>query len=131
MSWVGKFPLVKKYTLSDWEVIRECKEKAIELFYTLGHSKVTHEMTAMILVSRLERNIQLLVDQELRREISQQELDELIIIMRDHFKAGNMALGLCSSIEKLQIKILQDFGGKLNTQFAGELPNKIHFVKNN
>ncbi len=131
MSWIGKFPLLKKYSLSEWETRRECREKAIELFYTLGHSKVSHEMTAMILVSRLERNIQLLVDEELRREISQQELDELIIIMREHFKAGNMALGFCSSIEKLEKKILQDFGGKLNTKFSGELPNKIHFIQNN
>ncbi len=128
MTWVGKHPFAKRLSLSDWEINRECREKAIELFYTLGHSKVSHEMTAMIMISRLERNIQVLVDEELRKEITQQELDELVIVMREHFKAGHMALGLCASIEKLESKIVLDFGGKLNTKFSSELPNKIHFI---
>jgi uncharacterized membrane protein len=85
-------------------------------------------MTAMIMISRLERNIQVLVDEELRKEITQQELDELVIVMREHFKTGHMALGLCASIEKLESKIVLDFGGKLNTKFSSELPNKIHFI---
>jgi uncharacterized membrane protein len=128
MTWVGKHSFAKRLSLSDWEINRECREKAIELFYTLGHSKVSHEMTAMIMISRLERNIQVLVDEELRKELTQQELDELVIVMREHFKSGHMALGLCSSIEKLESKILLDFGGKLNTKFSSELPNKIHFI---
>ena len=118
MTWVGKHAFAKRLSLSDWEINRECREKAIELFYTLGHSKVSHEMTAMIMISRLERNIQVLVDEELRKEITQ----------REHFKAGHMALGLCASIEKLESKIVLDFGGKLNTKFSSELPNKIHFI---
>nr|MBA2405604.1 hypothetical protein [Bdellovibrionales bacterium] len=90
MTWVGHFNWAKKLALSDWEVQRECSEKALEFFHTLGTSKVSHKVTAMIMVSTMEKNIQLLIDEKLKTQITQAELDELIDIMRVHFKAGNV-----------------------------------------
>ena len=128
MAWVGHFSWAKKLALSDWETQRECREKAIELFHTLGTSKVAHKVTAMIMVSSLEKNIQVLVDEKLKTELTQTELDDLVQLMKVHFKDGNVGLGLINSIGKLEEKILNDFGGKVSTRAPGELSDTIHFL---
>lgn len=128
MVWIGHFNWAKKLALSDIETNRESLEKAIEYFHTLGTSKVSHKTTAMIMVSILERKIYVLVDEKLKAEITQAELDELIAMMQGHFKAGNMGLGFLSSIEALEEKILKDFGGKVSNVSPSELSDKIHFL---
>lgn len=128
MIWVGHFRPMKKFALSDIEVDRECFEKAVECFHTMGTSKVSHKVTAMIYVSVLERKIFVLVDEKLKSQISQPELDELVIIMKDHFKKGNMALGFTHSMDSLEQKILKDFGGKISDVNPAELDNKLHFL---
>lgn len=128
MTWVGHFAWAKRLALSDWEIQRECKEKAVEYFHTLGTSKVSHKVTAMIMVSTMERNIQLLIDEKLKTQITQAELDELIEIMKTHFKAGNVGLGLINSIDKLEKKIVADFGGKVSDAHASQLSDTIHFI---
>lgn len=128
MTWIGHFPWAKRLTLSDWEIDRECGEKAIEYFHTLGTSKVSHKVTAMIMVSVLEKRIIVLVDEKLKTEITQAELDELIENMKKHFKAGNMGLGFIQSIQSLESKILNDFGGKISDANPSELKDQIHFL---
>lgn len=129
MTWVGHFSWAKRLALSDWEIQRECKEKALELFHTLGSSKVSHKVTAMIMVSTLEKNIQLVIDEKLKTEITQEELDELVELMKVNFKKGNVGLGLNRSIEKLEAKILKDFGGKVSNHTSSELSDTIHFIE--
>jgi len=128
MAWVGHFNWAKKLALSDWEMQREVLEKAIEYFHTLGTSKVSHKVTAMIMISTLEKSIQLLVDEKLKKEITQAELDELVEIMKFHFKKGNVGLGLVNSIDKFEEKILKDFGGKVSDVSPTELSDTIHFI---
>lgn len=130
MAWVGHFSWAKRLALSDWEVQRECEEKAIELFHTLGTSRVDHKVTAMIMISTLEKNIELLIDEKLKSQITQAELDELVTIMKTHFKNGDMGLGLINSIAKFEEKILLDFGGKVSEVSPSELSDKIHFIEN-
>ncbi len=127
-TWMGKFPALKKFALSEWEVARESKEKAVELFHTQGTSEVSHQVTAMIMVSVFERQIHVLVDKTLKEQISQPELDDLIVIMQKHFRAGNMALGFTESIQSLEEKILKDFGGKVGDKHPGELKDTILFL---
>lgn len=128
MVWVGGFPWAKRLTLSSWEVQRESLEKAVEYFHTLGTSKSSHKVTAMIMVSVLEKQIHVLIDEKLKEKITQAELDDLIIIMQTHFKAGNMGLGFTQSIESLENKILLDFGGPVSSDQASELSDTIHFL---
>lgn len=128
MTWVGHFTWAKKFALSDLETDRECSEKALECFYTLGTSKVSHKVTAMIMVSVLERKIMVLVDEKLKSKISQEELDELIQIMQKHFKAHHMGLGFIQSIESLEQKILNDFGGKVSEAQPSELKDTLIFL---
>ncbi len=128
MTYVGHFDWIKKFALSDWEVDRECQEKAFELFHTLGTTKVSHKVTAMIMISVLEKKITVLVDEKLKTQITQEELGELISIMQTHFRKGNMGLGLSQSIQSLEDKILKDFGGKVSDASPSELKDFIHFI---
>ncbi len=128
MVWVGHFTWAKKFALSDIEIERETMEKAVEYFHTLGTSKVSHKVTAMIMVSVLEKRIIVLVDEKLKSHITQPELDELVNIMRTHFRAGNMGLGFIQSIESLEQKILKDFGGKVSDVNPSELKDQILFL---
>lgn len=128
MTWVGHFPWAKRLALSDWEVARETREKAIECFHTLGSSKVSHKVTAMIMISALEKNIQVLVDEKLKTQITQDELDELVALMSNHFKDGNIGVGLINSIQRLEDKILKDFGGRVTQISNSELSDHVHFL---
>ncbi len=128
MVWLGHFDGPKRLALSELETERETAEKAVECFHTLGTSRVTHKVTAMIMVSILERKITVLVDEKLKSKITQAELDELVDIMRGHFRAGRMDLGFTKSIESLEEKILKDFGGRVSEVNPGELSDKIHFL---
>jgi len=128
MVWVGHFSWTKRLALSDLEVQRECMEKAIEYFHSLGTSKVSHKVTAMIMVSVLERKIIVLVDEKLKSRISNIELDELVVIMQKNFREGNMGLGFIQSIESLEQKILKDFGGKVSDINPSELKDQIIFT---
>lgn len=82
----------------------------------------------MIMVSLLERKIMVLVDEKLKSQIIQEELDELVSIMRVHFKQGNMCLGFIKSIESFEQKILKDFGGKVSESGPDELKDEIIFL---
>ena len=128
MVWIGHFNWAKKLALSEVETNRESLEKAVELFHTLGTSKVSHKVTAMIMISILERKIYVLIDEYLKKEITQAELDELIAIAQKHFKDGNMGLGFISSIGSLEQKILKDFNGKVSSASPSELSDQIHFL---
>lgn len=128
MTWVGHFTWAKKLALNETETDRETYEKALEYFHTLGTSKVSHKVTAMIMVSLLEKKIMVLVDEKLKTKISQPELDQLIQIMQKHFKEGHPAQGFIQSIEILEDKILKDFGGKVSEVHASELKDCIHFL---
>lgn len=128
MTWVGHFNWAKKITLADWEVERECHEKALELFHTLGASQVSHKVTAMIFISILERRIEVLVDEKLKSRINSSELTELVNIMKTHFASHQMSIGLIKSIDTLEKKILKDFGGKVTDINPAELKDTIHFL---
>lgn len=128
LTWVGHFSWAKRLTLAYWEVERECKEKAIELFHSLGTSQVSHQVTAMIMVSLYEREIEVLVDKKLSEKISQKDLDHLIELMKSEFKKGNFAVGLVKSIQSFEEKILQDFGGAVCDVSSSELHDTIIFI---
>jgi uncharacterized membrane protein len=128
MTWIGHFDWAKRMTLSDIEVDRESFEKALEYFHTLGTTKATHKVTAMIMVSILEKKIQVLIDEELKQKITQKDLNKLIEIMQKHFGEGHMGLGLVQSIQTLEEEILHAFNGKVSDVNPSELKDIIHFV---
>lgn len=128
-TWIGHFDWAKRLTLAQFEVERECSEKASELFHTLGTSQVEHQVTAMILISLLEKKIEVLVDKKLREKIEQKELDDLVKIIEQEFKRNKFAAGLIQSMKTLESKIISEFAGKVCDRTESELHDSIIFIK--
>lgn len=128
MTWIGHFEWAKRLALSDWEVARETEEKAFEYFHSLGTSQVSHKVTAMIMVSLLEKKIIVMVDKELKTKLTQKDLDHEIHLMQEHFKKGDMPSGFIQSIGSLESKIIGTFGGKVSAISPSELRDTIIFI---
>lgn len=128
MTLIGKCSWAKRLVLAFWEVERECKEKAIELFHTYGTSRVTHQVTAMIMISLFEKEIEVLVDKKLSEKITNEDLEKIVHKMREEFKQGNFTTGLVESMNILEDKILNRFQGKVCDQTDLELHNSIIFL---
>lgn len=124
---LSNFMLIKSLLINDLDCEKKCLEKAIHSFYTLGVTQVTHKVTALIMLSVLEKKIVLLVDSKLKEKIDQNELNDLINQMKKNFKVRKFSQGLIETIEKLKSKILHDFGGKVTNLSNNELSDKIHF----
>jgi uncharacterized membrane protein len=127
-TWMGGFSWAKKLALSTWETKRECREKAIECFHSLGTTQVDHKVTAMIMISMLEKRIEILVDQKIKQNVSEDDLNNLIHLMLTDFKNNNFASGLINSIESLEKKITTSFSGKVTENSPEKLSNTIHFL---
>lgn len=126
-SWIGHFSWAKKMALSTIEIKRECKEKAIEYFHSLGTQKVNHQATVMLMISILEKRIELLVDEKVKEKISQNDLEELITLMTGYFKNQNFSAGILTSIQVLENRIIDKFSGKVMDTNPDYLTNTIHF----
>lgn len=125
---MGRFSWAKKMALSKWEIDRETKEKAVEYFHTLGTSKVSHKVTVMIMVSLLERRIQILVDEKLKEHLKESDRNELIQLMSTYFKSNDHFSGITKAIDLLESKILEKFKGKVSEHHQSEISNSVYFI---
>jgi len=127
-TWIGSFHWAKKLTLNEIEIQRESAEKALECFHTMGTSQVSHKVTAMIMVSLLEKSISILVDKKLKEKISEQDLNQIVEVMKNEIKTSSLSLGYLKSIELLEEKILHGFGGKVSDVSPSELKDTVIFL---
>lgn len=116
---------IKKYFLSKAEVKREVKEKACELFFTNGLIHTENKVGMILLISLLERKIELVVDQKIKEKISQATLDQMVHVISEKFKQHDYVSGLSESIHFIQEQILLTFQGKIQEKQSDELSNKI------
>lgn len=116
---------LKKFFLSKTEVAREVKEKACELFFTKGLTKTDSKVGMILLISLLERKIELVVDQKIKEKISQDVLDQMVQTISSKFKKQDYVSGLSESIQFIQEKILLSFNGKIQEKKSNELSNTI------
>lgn len=127
-TWIGSFHWAKKFALTDLETKREFSEKAIECFHTMGTSQVSHKVTAMIMVSLLEKTISVLVDEKLKARISTDDLDQIVETMKNEIKRTTLAHGYLKSMTLLEEKILYSFNGKVSSTPPSELKDTIIFL---
>ena len=104
---------------------REVKEKACELFFTKGLTNTESRVGIILLISLMERKIELVVDQKIKEKISQEILDQMIKTISVKFKKKDYVSGLSESIQFIQEKILVAFNGKIQDKKSNELSNLI------
>lgn len=116
---------LKKFFLSKVEVAREVKEKAYELFFTKGLTQTETKVGMILLISLMERKIELVIDHKLKEKLSQEVLDQMVHTISEKFKKHDYITGLSESIHFIQEKILVAFNGKVQEKKSNELANHI------
>lgn len=113
-----------RYFVTPAEAMRETSEKAAELFSHFQSQNLGHQASVLLFFSMQERKIHLLVDSELKAKLSQEDLNEAVALMGQHFKAKNYAAGVAESVTTLEQKILAKVG-KRAMQAENHVANKV------
>lgn len=92
------------------ETERETSEKAAELFSHFHSRDLGHEASVLLFFSFREHKIHLLVDSTLKQKLTQEDLLEIIGLIRLHFRSQHIALGIEKAIETLEAKVLSKVG---------------------
>ncbi|MFP5459404.1 MAG: hypothetical protein ACLGG7_11775 [Bacteriovoracia bacterium] len=92
------------------ETERETSEKAAELFSHFHAKDLGHEASVLLFFSFRERKIHLLVDSYLKEKLDQQDLLEIITLIRLHFRSQHIELGIEKAVETLEAKVLSKVG---------------------
>lgn len=127
MTWVLRTSGLLKYFVLPSEAERETGEKAAEAFSHFQSEKLGHQASILMFFSMTERKIHLLVDSELKEKLSQQDLDETVMLMSSHFKEKKYADGVEASVTTLQQKILTKVG-KRSACTGNHVPNKVFWI---
>jgi uncharacterized membrane protein len=104
LSGLGRFFVLPS------ESERETWEKAQVLFSQFQSTKLGHEAAIMLFISLEEHKMHLLIDRALNEKISEQDLHEILSLLRVHFKAGQFDHGLEKAIGLLEEKVLLRVG---------------------
>ncbi|MBL7665262.1 MAG: hypothetical protein JNM93_09020 [Bacteriovoracaceae bacterium] len=123
-AFIGKLKFLKKYFLSTVEVLREVDEKSIEVFYLLGSSQ-DHNGHILLYISLLERKIKLLVGKKIAQQMTQEELNEMVLMLQGEFKQKHFFTGLSRSIELLEAQIKKYFPEKVIQNLPNQIENRI------
>lgn len=126
---IARLTFIKKLFLDQIEKEREVKEKVYDYFYKLCTTKTSHKTSTFLYFSLLEKKIELLVDEDLNKEMSQEELNQIVARISEHFKKHEFKEGIIESIETLKTKVLAKFPDKCNQITPNEIKNQIHWIE--
>lgn len=98
----------KQLFLTPKEVIREVREKALELFFSLQIHETSHRSGSFLMISLLERRIEFLVDKNLKPHLTEDELANLMMALRSRFKHGDFENGILDCITLIKEKFKKE-----------------------
>lgn len=107
------------------EINRETEEKAQEAFLRF-HQKHNLQRSVLFFLSLWERKIQILVGEELKYKLSENELEKTIQTLIPEFKKSEFPSGIIKGIQFLEEKIIEKAPSK--TTFESSVDNHIHFI---
>ncbi len=107
------------------EMNRETEEKAQEAFLRF-HQKHNLQRSVLFFLSLWERKIQILVGEELKYKLSENELEETIRTLIPEFKKSDFPSGIIKGIQFLEEKIIEKAPSKKS--FESSVENHIHFI---
>ena len=92
------------------ETERETSEKAHALFSQFQATSLGHQAAILLFISLNEHKMHLLIDRDLKEKISQEDLHEILALLRTQFKKGDFQKGLEEAIGVLEEKVLAKAG---------------------
>lgn len=125
---IGKLSFFKRQTLTDTETNREVNEKAIEKFFELCTTKTDHKVSTFMYISLLEKKLVLLVDEGLKEQFDQEQLDSITEKLTHHFQQNKFKDGLLELIESIQNEVLIAFPEKCAQISSDQIHNQVFWI---
>lgn len=98
-AWSGTWPPIIRLLTSHERMRQKVRLRAEWAFVQHGIARTSGRYGLLLMLSLLERQVFVLADQSLRERISSEQWQEVIAVVVERMKAGDLAGGLCRGIE--------------------------------
>ena len=120
----GHVAVLKRICLSPRIAEEEVFERALRAFRELEVSRTADRTGILILVSLLERRVQVLADSGINARVKPGTWDEIVEIVLRGIKAGDLCQGLCDAIDRCGEILSREF--PIQADDVNELPDQLH-----
>ncbi len=101
------------------------RERALALFGKLRVWDTEANNGVLIYLLLAERDIEIVADRGLARQVPQAHWDKLLAHMREHFRAGRWEQGLAQAVDEVDALLAQHFPLAQGSTKTDELPNRV------
>lgn len=98
-AWIGTWPAVLRLFTSRDRMRHKVQMRAERAFAQQGLAHTRERTGLLLMVSLLERQVYVLPDQALQARVSVDQWQEIVSVVVERLKAGDLAGGLCRGIE--------------------------------
>lgn len=98
-AWIGTWPPVLRLFTSRDRMRHKVQMRAERAFAQQGLAHTRERTGLLLMVSLLERQVYVLPDQALQARVSVDQWQEIVSVVVERLKAGDLAGGLCRGIE--------------------------------
>jgi putative membrane protein len=102
----------------------EVFEKALRVFRELELDRTAERTGILILVSLLEHRVQVLADSGINARVKPGTWDDVVEIVLEDIKRGDLCQGLCDAIERCGEILAEEF--PIQPDDVDELPDRLH-----
>ncbi len=116
-------PPLRRLALSRDKAAQEVMERALRAFHAHGLSRTRDRTGILILISLLERRVQVLADEGIDAQVPQGTWDDMVRIILDGIRSGKSGDAICQAVlccGDLLVERFPDSPGDRN-----ELPNRV------
>jgi putative membrane protein len=114
---------LKRLCLSARIAEEEVYERALRAFHELELSRTAERTGVLILVSLLERRVQVLADSGINARVKPGTWDLVVDIVLEGIRKGDLCQGLCAAIEQCGEILAQEF--PIRPDDVNELPDRL------
>jgi putative membrane protein len=119
-TWMGSFaPIIRLFTSTD-RMRHKVKLRTERAFASQGIARTRDRTGVLILLSLLERQVYILADQALYDRIPAGILTDIVAVMVERIKAGDVVGGLCRGIERCGLVLAQYYPSR-----PGDNPDEL------
>jgi putative membrane protein len=123
-AYVGSFPIVIRWLVSKERMAMKVRLRAEHIFYQRGLHRTYGRTAVLILVSILERRVQILADQAINEKVPPGTWERLAQELTDGIKRGQPAEALCAAI-MTSAEILRQHFPASDTDNPNELGDEL------
>ena len=123
-AWIGTWPVVLRLFTSRERMRHKVHLRAERAFAQQGLARTRERTGLLVMVSLLERQVYVLPDHTLQARISADQWQEIVSVIVDRMKVGDLAGGLCRGIEAIGLHLTRAYPSR-DSDNPNELPNAV------